>query len=97
MLTEEETKIVTAFVDHICQTKYTNCNFSAADIIKFLRTVRGNPNKRQLAENLTNNIDCLLFTLEEIKPRMEAGTKQTITSLIKALTTEEQQSDLSDL
>lgn len=96
VLTPEEIKVVTNSVNHIKKTKFTDCDFGAEELIKFLPTIRSNVNKGQLAKKFTGNIECLLFTLEEIRPHMETGTKRTITSLIKAVTKEESLSDSSD-
>lgn len=96
ILSPEEIKIITELMKHLRQTKFPGCDFTAEDLIKFLPTLRGNLNKRQLADNFTNNTECLLFILEEIKSQMETGTKRTITSLTRVLITGEYPSDSSD-
>lgn len=85
ILTPTEIEAITAAVTHIQQTKYPNCDFTAKQLINFLPTLRGNPNKLHLARAFSSNMDHLLFTLEAIKPQLETGTKRTITSLTKAL------------
>ncbi len=96
ILTPHKSKEITAAINHTRQTKYTNCDFSATELIKLIPSLRGTSNKRQLAEDFTTNLDCLLFILEEIKPWMEPGTKRTITSFIKIFNAETNQSDSSD-
>ncbi len=85
ILTPKETSAITTVLTQISRAKYKDCDFNADDLINFIPTVRGCPNKLQLAKKFTQNIDCLLFTLEELKPTMETGTKKTLTSLCKVL------------
>lgn len=96
VLTATEIEIITTTVNHIQQTKYTDTDFSAEQFIKVLRTSRGNPNKAQLAKTLTQNTDCSLFTLEEIKPQIKTGTNKTFVAVYKAVLKSLSLSDLSD-
>ncbi|KAM7249246.1 hypothetical protein ACFE04_019855 [Oxalis oulophora] len=89
ILSPGECQIITDTVKHIQKTKFTDCDFSAEELIKLLPSTRNNPNRRQIVAKFTGNLECLLFVLEEIKPQMETGTKRTITALIKAVTKED--------
>lgn len=97
ILTPAETTAITAIVNHIRQTKYPECRFTADDFVQFLLKIRNSSNRRQTAEAFTNQLDCLSFILEEIKPKLETGTKRTVTALHKSLSKDEPLSDvLSD-
>lgn len=85
ILNDSEIEAITSTINHISQTKYQDCDFTAEKFIKFLPTVRGSTNKVQLAKSFTENLDHLHYVLEELKPLLESGTKKTVTSLCKAL------------
>ena len=95
-LTSEEKSVITDTVNLIKETKYTDCDFTAEDIINFLPTIRGSNQKVSLAKALTQNLSHLQCILEEIKPKLESGTKKTITSLVKSIENYSHLSDFSD-
>ena len=78
----EITKISERF-QLIQSTEVIKCDFSIDDFLAFIPAVRSNPNKVELAKSLTQNLGNLLYILDGIKPDMEAGTKKTISALVK--------------
>lgn len=97
-LTPVEKAKIEERIEKINTTKVIDCDITSDNLLVFLQSVRGHPNKADLAKELTSNIGNLLYILEEIKPEMEPGTKKTISALTKKLrkTSAPTTSDLSE-
>lgn len=97
-LTTEEKDIITEAVNHTKATKHHDCDIDAEGLIQFLSTLRGTDHKLEHAKTYTQQLPHLHFILDEIKPKMESGTKRTITAFLKCLRNEytSSSSDQSD-
>lgn len=96
ILTPAEIQSITNISNQIYQTKYPDCDFNAEKLIDFLPKIRGCSNKIELVKSFTKNVNHLQYILEEIKPKLQTGTKKTITSLCKALLKPTSQTDSYD-
>ncbi len=85
-LTLEEKSAIINKINSIRDSKYIECDFTAEDFIQFLPATRNRMNRKNLVTTLTFNTTSLLQVLEEIKPVVTAGTKRTISALIKTIT-----------
>lgn len=98
ILTENEKIQIRDTINSIRETKYTDLDFNADNFIHFLPATRNRQRRSDLIKTLTTNTEYLHYVLDEIKPVVTAGTKKTITALIKSISGSDStaQTDVSD-
>lgn len=80
-----EVEKITALITTLKTTGFCQLTFNADDLIKFLHKIRSSRDKLASARGLTKDLQTLNKVIEEIKPRVKASTKRTLTALQKTI------------